>query len=201
LPNVTGMNVDEAKKALSDIGIFAKNIEYVDTISTQQGIVMATRPKEGTQVTRGSQVTLVVSSGKAPQKPQTQEMARVPGAVIPQDKVIVPSKPAVSSESLQSSQEKGAVKTEPAKTTELPLQEKDVSEQKEAKQAKIRYPVPPLSRPLSLEIKATDKRGERTVLNKEVKGGEYIKLDVPYTEELVVTIYLGGEFVWEERYF
>ncbi len=76
-----------------------------------------------------------------------------------------------------------------------------MSEQKEAKQAKIRYPVPPLSRPLGLEIKVTDKRGERTVLNKEVKGGEYIKLDVPYTEELVVTIYLGGEFVWEERYF
>lgn len=67
---------------------------------------------------------------------------------------------------------------------------------------KLRYVILfPLSRPLSLEIKATDKRGERTVLNKEVKGGEYIKLDVPYTEELVVTIYLGGEFVWEERYF
>jgi len=39
------------------------------------------------------------------------------------------------------------------------------------------------------------------LLDREVKGGEYITLDAPYAKEAVVTIYLGGEFVWQERYF
>ena len=32
------------------------------------------------------------------------------------------------------------------------------------------------------------------------KSGEYISLNVPYSGEARVTIYLGGEFVWQDRY-
>jgi len=198
LPDVAGMNVNEAKKVLSEAGLFAKNVEYVDTTSTEQGIVMATKPKGGSQVTRGSQVTLVVSSGRAPQRQV---------AVVQQEKVPVPSKPVVVQESVQPKQENNTAQKEPAKPAKpvqpspQPTQNKDTVEQKESKQAKVRYPVPPLSRPLKLEIKAIDKQGERTVLSKDVKGGEYITLNIPYTDQLVVTVYLGGEFVWEERYF
>ncbi|MEN2997295.1 MAG: PASTA domain-containing protein [Acetomicrobium sp.] len=205
LPNVTGMNVEEAKKVLSEVGLFAKNIEYIDTISTQRGVVMSTKPRDGTQVARGSQVTLIVSSGKSPQKQPSQEVVRVPGAAISQDVVASPPKPAAKE---PAKPEGEGTQQEEVKTEKPQPKPADVSGQKgadeqqaETKQAKVRYPVPPLSRPLELVIKATDKRGERTILSKEVKGNEYITLDIPYTEQLVVTIYLGGEFVWEERYF
>jgi serine/threonine-protein kinase len=205
LPNVTGMNVDEAKKVLSEVGLFAKNIEYIDTISTQRGVVMSTKPRDGTQVARGSQVTLIVSSGKAPQKQPSQEVVRVPGAAVSQDVVASPPKPAAKEptkpEGERTQQEEVKTEKPQPKPADVSGQKGADEQQKETKQAKVRYPVPPLSRPLELVIKATDKRGERTILSKEVKGNEYITLDIPYTEQLVVTIYLGGEFVWEERYF
>jgi serine/threonine-protein kinase len=45
-----------------------------------------------------------------------------------------------------------------------------------------------------------DAAGTRSLLARDVKGGEYITLDAPFVKESVVTIYLGGEFVWQERY-
>ena len=42
-------------------------------------------------------------------------------------------------------------------------------------------------------------KGERKV-EKEVKGGESILVNVPYVREAAVTVFLGGEFVWQDRY-
>jgi serine/threonine-protein kinase len=64
----------------------------------------------------------------------------------------------------------------------------------------VRYQVPPLSRPLPLKIEVVDPEGTRTVLEREVKGGESIAVNVPYVREAAVTVYLGGEFVWQDRY-
>ncbi len=68
------------------------------------------------------------------------------------------------------------------------------------KSAKVRYQVPPLTKPLALKIEIIDKAGARVLVNKEVSGGEYVSLDAPYSGEAAVTIYLGGEFVWQDRY-
>lgn len=68
------------------------------------------------------------------------------------------------------------------------------------KKAKIRYQVPPLTKPLSLKIEIIDKSGMRPLISQEVSGGEYISLDAPYQGEAAVTIFLGGEFVWQDKY-
>lgn len=66
--------------------------------------------------------------------------------------------------------------------------------------AKVRYQVPPLTKPMGLKIEMVDATGTRSILSRDVKGGEYISLDAPFVTEGVVTVYLGGEFVWQERY-
>ncbi|MDR1732463.1 MAG: PASTA domain-containing protein [Synergistaceae bacterium] len=66
--------------------------------------------------------------------------------------------------------------------------------------ARIRYQVPPLARPLQLKIEMVDPAGTKVLLNREAKSGEYVSLDAPYSKECAVTIYLGGEFVWQDRY-
>jgi len=53
---------------------------------------------------------------------------------------------------------------------------------------------------MNLRIEVVDRNGTRSVLDKTVQGGEYIKLEETYAQEAVVTIYLGGEFVWQDRY-
>ena len=68
-----------------------------------------------------------------------------------------------------------------------------------SKTARVRYIVPPLARPMNLRIEVTDPSGKRDIMNRQVKGGENINAPVTYSQECMVTIYLGGEFVWQER--
>lgn len=68
------------------------------------------------------------------------------------------------------------------------------------KVARIRYQVPPLARPLQLKIELVDPAGTRILLDRTAKSGEYVSLDAPYSKECAVTVYLGGEFVWQDRY-
>ena len=68
------------------------------------------------------------------------------------------------------------------------------------KTAKIRYQVPPLSKPLSLKIEMKDSAGTRVLKDITAKSGEYISLNVPYSGEATVIILLGGDFVWQDRF-
>ncbi len=67
------------------------------------------------------------------------------------------------------------------------------------KTAQIRYQVPPV-KDQTLVIEMVDKDGEKKLLDRKVNSGEYISLSQPYNGEAVVTIYLGGRFVWQDRY-
>ncbi|MDR1049256.1 MAG: PASTA domain-containing protein [Synergistaceae bacterium] len=68
------------------------------------------------------------------------------------------------------------------------------------KVARIRYQVPPLARPLQLKIEIVDPSGTKVLLDRAAKSGEYVSIDAPYSRECAVTVYLGGEFVWQDRY-
>lgn len=67
------------------------------------------------------------------------------------------------------------------------------------KTARIRYQVPPLSSPLPLRIQVTDPAGTRTVLERQARSGESISVEAPYRQECVVSVYLGGDLVWQEK--
>ena len=89
-------------------------------------------------------------------------------------------------------------KTEtPAKKSEAPQNKTPSSGN--SKTAKVRYQVPPLSSPMNLRIELTDPSGKRDIFNRQVKSGESVNVQAKYTQECVISIYLGGEFVWQER--
>ncbi len=67
------------------------------------------------------------------------------------------------------------------------------------KTARIRYPVPPLAKPMDLRIELTDPNGKREIMSRQVRGGENINTTANYSQECVISIYLGGESVWQER--
>ncbi|GEM_PF-148793 len=68
------------------------------------------------------------------------------------------------------------------------------------KVAKVRYQVPPLAQPLDLRIEKVDPSGKTVVLDRKARSGELVSLEVPYEKECVVTFYLGGEFVWQDKH-
>ena len=87
----------------------------------------------------------------------------------------------------------------PSTTTTTPASTPAASSSGGSKTARIRYIVPPIARPMELRIEVTDPAGKRTVMNRQVRSGESISTTAQYTQECVVSIYLGGEFVWRER--
>jgi len=68
------------------------------------------------------------------------------------------------------------------------------------KVAKVHYQVPPLAQPLDLRIEKVDPSGKTVILDRKARSGERVSLEVPYEKECVVTFYLGGEFVWQDKY-
>jgi serine/threonine-protein kinase len=53
---------------------------------------------------------------------------------------------------------------------------------------------------MNVRVEIIDDNGTRTLLDRQARSGEYIVLDAPYAGEAAVTIYLAGEFVWQDRY-
>ena len=68
-----------------------------------------------------------------------------------------------------------------------------------SKSTNFRYVVPPIITPMELRIEVTDPNGRRNVMNRQVRGGESINTTVRYTKECVITIYLGGQQVGQEK--
>ena len=64
VPNISGMTIDEARKALSDVGL-----ELVDRGSEKssepEGTIIGVDPKEGTTVKEGSKVNVITSEGSS----------------------------------------------------------------------------------------------------------------------------------------
>lgn len=68
------------------------------------------------------------------------------------------------------------------------------------KSTRVRYVVPPLSKPMSLKITVRDAEGTHTLKDVTVKGSEVISLPVKYKGKANLSITLGGETIWQENY-
>jgi beta-lactam-binding protein with PASTA domain len=215
VPEVLQREEQIARKLVEESGLVVANVEYVYTQNSPEGMVISIRPKVGTSLKRGQGVVLQVASLK---KPPSQEKAEVSQAgtvlasavsgtaekvsgqteatsksQLPSGGTLIPVKPPSSKPSTAT-----APVTKPS--TQLAATPKLAPVPAGSKVAKIRYQVPPLTKQMPLKIEIVDGSGTRVLLNREVKGGEYVSLEAPYIEEGVVTIFLGGEFVWQDRY-
>ena len=177
-------------------------VQYIYSSASPKGMVIAMSPAAGRKVSRGSEVLLTVASW---------------------DRSLIPVKKTSDDEPVAGGSSSGGAKvvvlkpqTDPEKARQLPsgsrdeepgaLAPSDVNTppasapgESQLKTAAIRYQAPPVKNQ-TLRIEIIDRKGTRDLLNRKANAGEYIKLDVPYTGEAVVTIYLGGNFVWQDRF-
>ena len=187
-----------------------------------EGSVLSSRPKAGSRVPAGSLVSLTFARAPLPtdappveappandQDPARAEAVRK--VVIKETKpVTIPTKlPARDETQVVEAPAQPAKPAAPAatQTPAQPAQQQQQAQPQQAakpsgpqKTAKVRYQVPPLTKPLSLKIELMDDYGTRVLKDGTAKSGEYISMNVPYTGEARVTIYLGGDFVWQDRY-
>lgn len=172
------------------------SVEYEYALSSPKGMVIRMTPAAGSRVSAGTAVTLSVASWDrryAPQPetltpPNSQEGEKSRGGervrVINPDEGKTLSTPPADTPPVTSAKNPPQV-TPPAAVKK--------------KVAAIRYQAPPVKNQ-TLRIELVDHGGERILLDRKVAAGEFIKIDEPYMGEAVVTIYLGGTFVWSDRY-
>mgnify|MGYP001363346600 CR=1 FL=1 len=212
VPDILGQHETAARTLLASAGLGAQT-RYVYSEATAPGIVTSISPKAGAKVPAGSRVTLTVATTsktqagnpateneedtEAPPRKAVAEKAPEPveKPVVAPRKAELPTAPQVP----EPSTSKPETNVVPVSTAQAPAPAPAKTEGPRHT-ARVRYQVPPLSKPMSLRIEVVDPDGTRTVLEKEVKGGEAIAVNVPYVGEAAVTVYLGGEFVWQDRY-
>ena len=208
VPDILGQPETSARALLASAGLGAQ-VRYVYTQSTAPGIVTSISPKTGAKVPGGSRITLTVatmSKTQAGLTEETEEDTEAPPRKPVQEKAPDPvEKAAVPPKKTEAAvaapvPEPATPKPEPQAVAPPSTAPAVAKTEGPRHFARVRYQVPPLSKPLSLRIEVVDPEGTRTALEREVRGGESIVVNVPYVREAAVTVFLGGEFVWQDRY-
>lgn len=210
VPDLKGQGVDVVAQVLEQIGLTVGSRTETPSTEVPAGTVLRTDPKNGANVPAGTLINLTVaralkpgeaSSETPPADEQDPQRAAAVRTVVvkntePSD---IPTKlpenptPAPSQESPK---EEVKSEAELAKTQEPATPAPALNQ----KTAKLRYQVPPLSKPLSLKIELTDDTGTKVIKDVMANSTEYISMNVPFTGQATITIYLGGDFVWQDRF-
>jgi len=230
VPDVAGMAERQARELLTESGFRIATVDTVFSPNDTNGHVIGTRPVGGTMARVGDGIRLRVATNRRPagvperpaptpapaqQDPSNQLVVTVPGhgnilignepplppeRIVPVDTTISvfdqqrpPVAPRATTPPSQAGQ---TAQTPPAPVVDQQVDLAPVG----GRIARIRYQVPPLARPLPLRIELTDPSGSRVLLERDARSGEFISLDAPYSRESVVRIYLGDQFVWQDRF-
>lgn len=210
VPDLKGQGVDVVAQVLEQIGLTVGSKSETPSIEVPAGTVVMTNPKNGANVPAGTPVNITIARALKPGEASnetppaddqdTQRAAAVRTVVIkntePSDiPTKLPENPAPAP-SQEPNKEEVKIEEEPVKAPE-PAKPAPALNQKTAK---LRYQVPPLTKPLSLKIELTDDTGTKVIKDVMANSSEYISMNVPYTGQATITIYLGGDFVWQDRF-
>ncbi|HAJ94437.1 MAG TPA: penicillin-binding protein [Synergistaceae bacterium] len=210
VPDLKGQGPDVVAQVLEQIGLTVGSRTETPSAEVPAGTVLRTNPRNGANVPAGTLINLTIARALKPGEASTEtppaddrdpeRAAAVRTVVIkntePSDiPTKLPKNPAPAP-----SQEANKVEVkneaEPVKASE-PAKPSPALNQKTAK---LRYQVPPLTKPLSLKIELTDDTGTKVIKDIMANGSEYISINVPFTGQATITIYLGGDFVWQDRF-
>lgn len=210
VPDLKGQGVDVVAQVLEQIGLTVGSKTETPSAEVPAGTVLRTNPKNGANVPAGTLINLIIaralnpgeaSSETPPANDQDPHRAAAVRTVVikntePSDiPTKLPENPAADA-SQGPKNEEVKIKTE---TVKIQQPEKPVPAVAQ-KTAKLRYQVPPLTKPLSLKIELTDDTGTKIAKDVMANGSEYISMNIPFTGQATVTIYLGGDFVWQDRF-
>lgn len=190
VPDLRGQPLGVVREVLEQSGLLTGKITESPSESPV-GTVLSTSPNRGARVQSGTQVNIVTArtplEGELESKTQKLADTEPIRTVVIQD----PGEPLAPTAQPQTV-------TTPAKP-EAQI-EPTVQSAEPKKTAKVRYQVPPLTKPMALKIEITDGGGKRSLRDSQTTGNEYISMNIPYDNEATITIFLGGEFVWQDHF-
>ena len=227
VPDVSQMTEAEAKVMIEDAELKVAAVEKQRHKNVSEGQVINTRPAAGTMVKKGDGIRIFISMGEGTNPTAATGPGTIPGRPNVIEPVMIdvsvldqPRRPPdvqterSSSGSVQNDPHypelnqtaQGRTPTTPTTATTptsaapgLPAPPTPVGRTAN-KVARVRYQVPPILRPLPLKAEIVDPQGTRVLLERNVRANENVQIEGGYSQEAVVSIWLGGEFVWQERF-
>ena len=225
VPDVNRMSEKEARNVLTAAGVKVQAVDRVYSPLLPEGLAIETRPAAGSIIKSGQGVILKlatlrrpagfmdadsnnpsvrrVTSGKGSEQTQTRTQTQTPPAKPATPATTTPSPAPQKAETVTPpappvQTQTPAKPSTPAQTpAQTPAAKPAATGAK--KTARIRYVVPPIAQPMQLRVEVTDPSGKRNVLSRQVRSGETVSTTASYSQECMITIYLGGEAVWQER--
>lgn len=209
VPSLRGQSEGVVAQILEQIGLSVGTRTEQPSAEVPAGTILSTNPKSGANVPAGTIINITVartlrpgevSPETPPADAQDQKRAEAVRTVVvkntePSD---IPTKLKE-----ETAEKEPAPPVEEVKKGEAPAEPEKPKQpvpQASRKTAKLRYQVPPLTKPLSLKIELTDDTGTSTIKDEMANGSEYISMNVPFAGQATITIYLGGDFVWQDRF-
>lgn len=227
VPDVNRKSEKEARSILAEAGVKVQAVDKVYSPLLSEGTAIETRPVAGSRIKPDQGVILKLATQRRPagfmeadtktaQGTQANtSVRRVTNAAPTQTeepKTQTAQTPRSTKASLAAREDdvfigdsstpapaRTVAQNQPAAQTRPAAQPQQVQASEGSKTARIRYQVPPIAKPMNLRIEITDPSGKRDVLNRQVRSGESINTSAKYTQECVISIYLGGESVWQEK--
>ena len=222
VPDLRGQDIVAATILLEQTGLTMGASADAPSNSVPNGTVLSTKPRANAKVPAGTTVNITLArtplegeltQDTPPANDQNNEKAEAVRKVVVRDAEpsSIPTKLPDTPAPAKSDKPAEPAKTPDVKKAETPADKQAQPPKTETppkteqpsgpkKTAKVRYQVPPLSKPLSLKIEMTDSAGTRILKDSMANGSEYISMNIQYTGEAKITIYLGGDFVWQDRY-
>jgi len=227
VPDLRGETEANARRVLEQSHLVMSRAISQETNQFPEGTVVRTDPRAGTRVPTGRAVALYIArapdpAAQAQAQAQEQAQAQVQTQPEQQPQLNPPPQAVISPSAGQAAETPTWNPNQPTQlqtTSQQPVQDAPAAQQPVLQQqiqqpvpvpiptpqlgdkmARVRYQVPPLARPLDLNISMNDQSGTRTLREQQVQGGEYISMDVPFSGIATVTVRLGNQQVWQERY-
>jgi serine/threonine-protein kinase len=220
VPDLRGQTEQNARESLEQNDLVVGRILTIATTKVPEGTVEKTEPRAGARVPTGRAVNLYLA--KVPEPAPEPTPQRPPEVPAPPDAAPSatsntgggtagmaqeiptwnPRQPVQPTQPPPAQAQPSAQTQPPAQTAQEPrrtIPPMPVAPSS-GKLAKIRYQVPPLARTLSLNIIMADQDGTRVLREQQVSGGEYVSMDAPYSGNALVTVKLGEQQVWQEKY-
>lgn len=200
VPDLRGQPVSLVQEILEQSGLLIGKVTESPSQSSA-GTVLSTSPNRGARVQSGARVNIVAA--RPPREGELEPQAQVPPHTEPIRTVVIQTQPGEAPTQSVPPTSKAPAATPPTATetgTKPPVKETTVQPTEPQKTAKVRYQVPPLTKPMALKIEITDGGGKRTLRDSQTSGNEYLSMNVPYNKEATIIIFLGGEFVWQEHF-
>ena len=204
IPDLKGQSEKLARQILEQSSLSVSRTIVVESNQVPAGTVLRTQPIAGSRVPHGNAIILYLAKETEVQQPLTPEISHTPPNVVqtPPSPAETPQTPPGTPDTPTPPVTPPGVQQptidQPVAPTPVPPVTPPPATP--TKTAKIRFQVPPLTRPLHFKITIDDDRGTRVLREQQARGGEYVTMDIGYTGSATVTVQLDGETVWQEKY-